>query len=237
MRKEYKCMLTAMTPCGFQASINTFGSTDHSAILSAYKEFCNEYATTPCLKTSKVNVYNVYGNGDELVYATTLLEYEVDTGFTFDTSFMKRAEQMTDREFLDDVKNFLIRALDTYADETNKVPGIYVNGICYGVRMYGESIGRMFGTKVFYDLYIDLGVNFGGSDYAKKARLIAAKELQRFLMNDAVRLKFQDGASKLSVMNDEVGTYALEIDDAVAQKSLNDIRKRMEKLFLGEFDF
>ena len=237
MSKEYKCVLMAMTPHGYEMPITAFGSTDHYAILNAYKEFCNEYATTPCLKTSKVNVYNAYDNGDELVYTTTLLDYEVDTGFTFDTSFIKRVEQMTDREILDDVKNFLIRALDTYADETNKVPYIYVNGICHGVRMYGESIGRMFGTKVFYDLYTDLGVNFAASDYAKKARLIAAKELQRFLMNDAVRLKFQDGASKLSVMNDEVGTYDLEIDDAVAQKSLNDIRKRMEKLFLGEFDF
>jgi hypothetical protein len=134
------------------------------------------------------------------------------------------------------VENFLIRALDTYADETNKVPYIYVNGICYGVRMYGESIGRMFGTKVFYDLYTDFGVNFGASDYAKKARLIAAKELQQFLMKDTVRLKFQEGATKLSAMNDEVGTYALEIDDAVTKKSLNEIRQKMKKLFFGEFD-
>jgi hypothetical protein len=236
MSKEYKCVLMAMTPYGYEPPITKFGSTDHYAILSAYKEFCNEYACAPCLKTSKVNVYNAYDNGDELVYTTTLLEYEVDTDFTFDTSFMKRVEQMTDREILDDVKNFLIRALDTYADETNKVPYIYVNGICYGVRMYGESIGRMFGTKVFYDLYTDFGVNFGASDYAKKARLIAAKELQQFLMKDTVRLKFQEGATKLSAMNDEVGTYALEIDDAVTKKSLNEIRQKMKKLFFGEFD-
>lgn len=75
-----------------------------------------------------------------------------------------------------------------------------------------------------------------GSHYAKKARLIAAKELQRFLMNDNVRLKFRDGVSKLSAMNDEVGTYDLEIDDAVTQKSLNEIRQKMKKLFFGEFD-
>lgn len=55
-------------------------------------------------------------------------------------------------------------------------------------------------------------------------------------MNDNVRLKFRDGVSKLSAMNDEVGTYDLEIDDAVTQKSLNEIRQKMKKLFFGEFD-
>ena len=237
MSKEYKCVLTAITPYGYEAHITAFGLTDHYAILRAYKDFCNEYAVAPCLKTSKVNVYNTYDNGDVLVYTTTLLDYEVDTDFTFDTSFVKRAEQMTDREILDDVKNFLIRALGTYADETNKVPDIYVNGICYGVRMYGESIGALIGTKVFYDLYSDFSANFGNCDYAKKARLIAAKELQSFLMNDNVRLKFQSNATKSYAMKDEVGTYELSIDDTVVQQMLNDIRKKMEKLTFGEFDY
>ena len=63
MSKEYKCVLMAMTPHGYEMPITAFGSTDHYAILNAYKEFLME------LKSAMMN-----GNHDRSDIMTDLFD-------------------------------------------------------------------------------------------------------------------------------------------------------------------